>query len=131
MTDATPQPPGSASIASPTLPAGWYPDQTGMQRWWDGQAWGQYAPMAQIVQAVPRNGIAVLSFVLGLVGFLIGWVWVISWALAAGAVVTGIVALRSIDTTRARGKGLAVAGIILGGLTFLFALAVFITAITS
>lgn len=26
-------------------PAGWYPDSTGRQRWWDGARWGNYAPV--------------------------------------------------------------------------------------
>lgn len=34
MSELTPQ----------ATPAGWYPDATGVTRWWDGQAWGQTAP---------------------------------------------------------------------------------------
>ncbi len=33
------------------MPPGWYPDPgTGMQRWWDGQAWGPVAPPAAVQQ---------------------------------------------------------------------------------
>jgi TM2 domain-containing membrane protein YozV len=31
---------------APTPPPGWYVDTTGHQRWWDGAAWGVYAPAA-------------------------------------------------------------------------------------
>ena len=26
-----------------SVPAGWYDDGSGRQRWWDGSAWGVYA----------------------------------------------------------------------------------------
>ena len=50
-------------------PAGWYPDQTGYLRWWDGIRWGPYAPPP----APPDQGrpLAVLShlriFIFGVV----------------------------------------------------------------
>ena len=34
-----------------STPPGWYPDQTGQQRWWDGAQWGEVAPPP--VPAVP------------------------------------------------------------------------------
>jgi hypothetical protein len=36
------------------VPAGWYDDGSGRQRWWDGQAWGPFAPqpVQQPVQVV-------------------------------------------------------------------------------
>lgn len=40
--------PMSGGTTSPTSgglpPAGWYPDASGHHRWWDGSAWGPYAP---------------------------------------------------------------------------------------
>lgn len=38
MSDQQPLPPSSAAP-----PPGWYPDQQGATRWWDGAAWGQVA----------------------------------------------------------------------------------------
>ncbi|QIM16879.1 DUF2510 domain-containing protein [Leucobacter insecticola] len=36
---------------SSAVPAGWYPDDAGGQRWWDGQQWTEhYAPAEQAVQ---------------------------------------------------------------------------------
>lgn len=32
------------SDAGQPPPAGWYPDESGRSRWWDGRAWGPYAP---------------------------------------------------------------------------------------
>lgn len=32
---------------------GWYPDQQGVVRWWDGQQWGQQAPAQQPVPVQP------------------------------------------------------------------------------
>jgi hypothetical protein len=66
----------------------------------------------------PTNGFAVASFVLGLLGFGI----VLSY-------IFGVVALRQIPERQQRGKGLAIAGLILSGLwTLLLAAAVFVNA---
>lgn len=40
MSDIVPLPPPQP----PTVTAGWYPDNTGHLRWWDGYHWGAYAP---------------------------------------------------------------------------------------
>lgn len=44
-----------------STPAGWYDDGTGRQRWFDGTAWGQYAPNGesapQAASADPGSGI--------------------------------------------------------------------------
>lgn len=79
-----------------TPPPAWYVDQTGHQRWWDGTAWGVYAPAAAaptvFVQARKETGIAYLfaiflggfgahHFYLGRVGAGIGFIllWWIGW----------------------------------------------------
>jgi uncharacterized Tic20 family protein len=50
-------------------PPGWYPDPQGVSRWWDGQQWGQPAPV-QSSGTDPKT-MAVLAQVLGiLTGFL-------------------------------------------------------------
>lgn len=37
---------------APTMPAGWYPDQSGQQRYWDGNAWTEHVQPA--APAVPQ-----------------------------------------------------------------------------
>lgn len=71
VTDGEPTPPS-------TTPAGWYPDGTGVQRWWDGQQWSQHAaPMASstadpktIASLIHASGIF-LGFIGPLVGYLV------------------------------------------------------------
>ena len=41
--------------------AGWYTDESGKKRWWDGEAWGPYAPSSE-----PARG-ALASIVIGAV----------------------------------------------------------------
>ena len=54
----------------PTTPPGWYPDQTGTTRWWDGRQWGPTAPPAGAADTDGRS-LAVLAQLLGiLTGFL-------------------------------------------------------------
>jgi TM2 domain-containing membrane protein YozV len=40
---------------APPPPPGWYPDANGLQRWWDGNAWGVYAPLAPTQPAPPAR----------------------------------------------------------------------------
>ena len=35
------------------IAAGWYPDEQGLQRWWDGYQWTEHVAMAQV--PVPRE----------------------------------------------------------------------------
>ena len=37
-----------------SVPAGWYDDGSGRQRWWDGSAWGVYAQDVSSVQVEAR-----------------------------------------------------------------------------
>ena len=52
-------------------PAGWYPDPQGVSRWWDGNAWGDPAPVGQGASGTDPKTMAVLAQALGIVtGFL-------------------------------------------------------------
>mgnify|MGYP000916116495 FL=1 len=44
----------------PSRPAGWYPDSTGVTRWWDGYQWtahAQPAPAPAAVAAAPQKAV--------------------------------------------------------------------------
>ncbi|PPG35672.1 hypothetical protein C5E10_02730 [Pseudoclavibacter sp. RFBG4] len=44
----------SQANGAPSSPAaGWYPDPTGRQRYWDGAQWGQYAPAQSQATGAP------------------------------------------------------------------------------
>jgi hypothetical protein len=92
-------PPFGAPPAGPPGPfgakAGWYPDpwQPGGQRWWDGGVWREAGP--------PKiDGLAVAGFVLSFLGGII-------------AVVLCIVALARGRGGRRRGRGFAIAGLVI------------------
>lgn len=82
-----------------------------------------YAPVpGQPVQSA-GNGFAVAAFVLGLVGFLVTWIPFFIGLFLGGlpdvlAIVFGICGIVRANRVR-RGMGLAVAGLVLGGLAFL------------
>ena len=109
-----------------SIPAGWYDDGSGKQRWWDGEAWtehftdpaaeaetpvyqaqpqGQpYAPAAgHQPYAAPTNGLAIAALVTGILG------------LGIIPVIFGHIALSQIKRNPAQsGKGMAIAGLVLG-----------------
>ncbi len=96
-------------------PAGWYPDPAGGggQRWWDGSAWAQQAvgPMGYRMPPPPptaTNGWAAASLVLGVL-----------WLCGLGSIAAVICGLLGLDAIkrggdRQAGKGLAIAGIVVG-----------------
>ncbi len=97
-----------------STPAGWYDDGSGRQRWWDGAQWtenysspspAQY-PQQQVQLSGPpprsTNGLAITSFVLSLVG------------VSVVAVILGHISLAQIKRTGQSGRGLGLAGTIIG-----------------
>lgn len=117
-------------------PAGWYPDpdDRASTRYWDGARWtDQRAPSGQwglpasstgapppVVVAQKTNGFAIASLVLGIL-----WIW---WVGSALALVFGYVAKSQIDRSGGveGGRGLAVAGIVLGWIGVAIAILVFL-----
>jgi hypothetical protein len=103
-------------------PPGWYPDpnDAASTRYWDGSRWTeQRAPVGATivppgvvyqppVVAQRTNGLAIASLVLGIL-----WLW---WIGSALALLFGYTALSQIDTSGGTqgGRGLAIAGIVLG-----------------
>ena len=111
-------------------PAGWYPDPQSPNsvRYWDGAAWTQQTAPAPVPMAPPAvygwatplqgmpkrgtNGLAIASMILGIV-----WVWGIGSILA---LIFGYVALNQIKHRNESGRGMAIAGTVLGWVGVLF-----------
>lgn len=121
---ATPgYPPASPGIAPPpgqgyASPAGYAP----------AYGYAGYAP-------APRtNGLAVTAMVSSLVGVALSWTAVLALGVVVG-VITGHIALRQIARTGERGRGMALAGVIIGwisiGFTLVIVLGVVIWASTT
>ena len=95
----------------PRPPAGWYPDPTnpGGQRYWDGNAWTATAAAgpATTGPSARTEPLAIWSLVLSLLGVLCGLG-------AVGGVICGHLALGAIKRNGTGGKGLAIAGLVIG-----------------
>lgn len=93
------------------------PPQTG--------GYGAYQP------APPGQGLAIAALVLGILALLSTWIPLVGLfllVLSLAAVVLGIVALVQVSRGRARGRGLAIAGIILGLLSVVVSVLVHVIA---
>jgi energy-coupling factor transporter transmembrane protein EcfT len=116
----------TATPPPPATPAGWYIDSDGRMRWWDGQAWTDaYAPVA--APTAPMNPFSVLGFVLGLVALVL----FAAGPVALGVGVLGLVASITGYADRIRrGRGFAVAGIVLCGVAIVLGLLSVLRAFT-
>ena len=105
---------------------GWYPspENPALVKYWDGSAWsgeshpavpapGLYPPVQsapyvpfQAVANVGTNGFAIASMVLGIL-----WIY---WAGSVLALIFGYTALKQLRERPQNGKGMAIAGIVLG-----------------
>ena len=118
------------SNAGTPPPPGWYrdPHDPHLQRWWNGLAWSEQAspirpgpapresPWGAAPQQTARrnNSFAVWGFVISIVAILL---WALSGiasiVVAASAVPLGVVGLMNAKTLE-KGRGLAIAAIIIG-----------------
>ena len=105
-----------------------YGQQPEQQPGWSQPSPAQYgadvrqteAGYAQMYGEKPRTGMAITSLVLGIIAFLLAWFPIGSYLavlLALLSVIFGIIAIR-----RPAGKGMAVAGLILGGLALVISI---------
>lgn len=122
---------------APTTPAGWFPDPLGRydHRWFNGTAWTadvslhghryvdpvplSAGPVTPAGFARPSRTMAVLALLAGLAAVSTAWMpffVVIGIGAAIAAIWLGIVAVRRVATGTADGRGMAVAGIVLGTL---------------
>jgi hypothetical protein len=60
------------------------------------------------------SGFAIASFVLGIASLVLGWIPLLGWAIFVLAITFGFIALSKIKNENYSGKGLAIAGIIMG-----------------
>jgi uncharacterized Tic20 family protein len=68
---AAPDPGQQAGHQPGQPPPGWYPDQQGAMRWWDGQQWGATAPVPMAATGTDPKTLAMLAQLLGIfTGFL-------------------------------------------------------------
>lgn len=120
----------SATPPPPPVPAGWYGDNEGRVRWWNGNEWTDaYAPLtAQTMIRQPFNPFSVLGFVLALVSAVI----FASGIFAVGVGALGLVAsiMGYADKVR-RGRGFAVAGIVVSGVAILVGLLAIVRTFTN
>ena len=122
---AAPQPPAPTApgYQSPGYPAPAYPPPPvygapGAQPPAAGYPAGAYAPPAAYGApygyAGPRtNPLAITSMVASIVGFALAWTWVLALGVIVG-VITGHIALSQIARTHEKGRGMALAGVIIG-----------------
>ena len=131
-------------------PADWYPDpeDPGQHRYWDGTQWTEHrapraAPAAPAASppgpawgqaptagtGTGTSGLAIASLIVGGVSFFLAF-------LAVGAlggivaVVLGIVALRRVREGAQGGRGLAIGGIVAGGLAIALGIVMTIVFVT-
>jgi hypothetical protein len=83
----------------------------------------------QYQQARPTNALAITSFVIGIVAFLLCWIPLFDLLLAAPAFILGLLGLSRANTTGGSGKALAISGLVLGAVAMTVSLAFFIVLI--
>lgn len=116
-------PPSVSPLEQPTLdmpgsskpsPAVYIPPSTAQRAW--------TPPPAPAYPASQQKTLAIASLVLGIVSMTIGWCCYFGVLSGPIAIVLGFVALSQIkkDPKRYGGKGMAIGGIVTGGLYFLF-----------
>jgi hypothetical protein len=92
---------------------------------------GSFQPPAAPYGAPPAgssqsNGLAITSLVLGIVGLVTFWACGGGALLGVGAVVLGILGLNKAKEMNDNGKGLAIGGIVTGGLAILAGVMIFL-----
>src|SRR3990172_423287 len=77
------------------------------------------------------SGLAITALVLGIVGVVCSWIIVLNFALGIAALVIGIIEFKKISagTSSPKGRGMALAGIILG-VVAIFAAIIYIIVIS-
>lgn len=110
------------NVSQSPPPAGWYPDNSGRQRWWDGSQWTEhYQPVPPVVLILQANGYAIASMVLGITGFALSLtiiLIVVAIPMAVVGFILGFIGLGNANRSGGRGRAQAITGIVLCGLPF-------------
>lgn len=83
------------------------------------------------------GGLAITSMVLGIAGVVCSWVIVLNFALGLAALITGIIEFKKISagTSSMKGRGMAIAGIVLGSVTIfasiIYVIVIAVTAVSA
>lgn len=77
------------------------------------------------------SGLAITSLIMGIFSVLLGWIPFFGWIFVTLAIVFGIIALTKINQGLFSGRGLAMAGFILGVIGLILAVVVMISSIIS
>jgi hypothetical protein len=111
---ATADPRATSSAGGYPPPAGQYPPPADQYPPPAGQ-YGYQQPPYYPAAAVPRNNpVAIAALVCGLAQFVLGLLLVGNILLAIPAIICGAIGLRQIDQRGERGRGMAIAGLVLG-----------------
>ena len=104
------QPPPGQPYPYPAPPHPYYPPPS--------HPYGTSPPGAPYpyVQAPPTNALAITSFVMGIVAIVLCWIPVFDLVLSVPAFILGILGLSKANQTGGSGKGLAIAGLVLGAI---------------
>lgn len=104
--------------------AGWYPDSSGRERWWDGNQWTEHYRPTYVIPAT--NNMAITALVCGIIGSVLSLTPILywfAWALGATAVVLGVLAVRKTRNPMIPDREIAIWAIGLG--VFAVALGIF------
>jgi hypothetical protein len=104
-----------SNVPPPPDQSGWSnPPQSQAAPGYGGQGgYGGPAP------AKPSNGIGIAALVVGIVSLVLSWIPFLGLLLAIVAIVLGILGIRKASKGEATNKGMAITGVVTGGLAFL------------
>ncbi|MDQ3306466.1 MAG: DUF4190 domain-containing protein [Actinomycetota bacterium] len=111
-----PPPPDQSGWSNPpqSQPGPEYGGQPG----YGGQAGGAQGGYGQ-PQRQPSNGIGIAALVVGIISLVISWVPFLGLLLAIVAIVLGVLGIRKASRGEATNKGMAITGVVTGGLALL------------
>jgi hypothetical protein len=122
-------PPPPPAAGGPSAPSGGDQWGTGAPTpggWGEQAAWQQPHTGYQQPSQPQPNGLAIAALICGIIALLLSWIPVINFLaiiLGIAAVVTGIMGLRRAGDPRYGQRGLAVGGLVTGGLALVVAIA--------